>query len=393
MRVFKEKQFIVFCLDDGSTVKYDLEKHHCIGKKGHRVESLQNQLRGITMDDVISCCDDPRYGAFLRFVKRYGDYSHRGINNIGTILKRVKDFKNYEQFFAAGIEDIVDPKFGYKITDIPKALLKLCRDRHLNLSNTMLRFYMQSPDTYQLIFKLDYESLTDRDLQSVMLASVHVKEYYGEREWQYTWTSQPAVPHLVSKYGYSVQALMRYLDYLYTFEALTNIQDVFRELNDYCTMMSAISPKFEKYPKHFLTTHRIASRNYNRLNQHFDEMKFKSRIKEQMEYTYGDYCFIYPKSPQEIKDEAVAQNNCVASYIKRVMEGECDILFMRYKHAPDQSLVTIEVRNGSIVQAKQHYNHPVSSSQQDAIDHWNRWWSNKIKEQNQCVNENLEVAV
>ena len=101
-----------------------------------------------------------------------------------------------------------------------------------------------------------------------------------------------------------------------------------------------------------------------------------------MEKSFGEYAFIYPKCVQDIKDEAVSQNNCVASYIQRVLDGECHILFLRKKDSLDKSLVTIEVRNNKIVQAKRRFNYPVSSEEQDVIDKWDKWWSNKIKNTN-----------
>ncbi|MFN1845118.1 PcfJ domain-containing protein [Clostridioides difficile] len=116
-----------------------------------------------------------------------------------------------------------------------------------------------------------------------------------------------------------------------TYEALNGLGSTLNELYDYVIMMSAISDKYEKYPRHFLTTHKIASRNYNRLKTEFEEEIFNKRIDKTLEYTYQDYKFIYPKTTNEIKDEAVQQNNCVSSYIKNVIDGKCHILFMRKK--------------------------------------------------------------
>jgi hypothetical protein len=148
-------------------------------------------------------------------------------------------------------------------------------------------------------------------------------------------------------------------------------------------MMKRISPKFDKYPKHFLTTHQIASRNYNRLKHEFIEEDFKKRIDKSMEKTFDDYCFIYPNCTQDIKDESVAMNNCVSSYVQKVIDGNCHILFLRYKDSPDKSLVTIEVRNGKIVQALQKYNHPLTREQQEIVDKWNKWWENKNKKESE----------
>ena len=79
-----------------------------------------------------------------------------------------------------------------------------------------------------------------------------------------------------------------------------------------------------------------------------------------------------PKCTQDIKDEAVMQNNCVASYIDKVINGECQILFLRKQSSPEQSLVTIEVRNGRIIQALRRFNNPVTEEDQKAIDYFNR---------------------
>ena len=81
-------------------------------------------------------------------------------------------------------------------------------------------------------------------------------------------------------------------------------------------MMKKITVKhYEKYPKYFLTTHGITVRNYNRLNIQYDEDKFKEKINIQYEWKYKNYIFIYPKSVQDVKDEAIMQQNCLASYI------------------------------------------------------------------------------
>ena len=124
--------------------------------------------------------------------------------------------------------------------------------------------------------------------------------------------------------------------------------------------------------------------------EEFDEKEFQKHINKDMEKNFGRYRFIYPESTQEIKDEAVSQNNCVASYIKQVISGNCDILFLRTKENPDKSLVTIEVRNGKIVQAKQKFNDPVDSEQQEAIDKWNKWYANKINNKNNANKESEE---
>lgn len=391
MKIYKEKQFLIFEFEDGKTVKYDFATKTTIGKKGKPVKNLCSQLSGLTIDDVIENCVDKAYAKFLAFVKRqYSYHSCHNITNIGTVLDKVPNYAKYEQIFSAGIEDIIDYNFSHSISDIPKGLIKLCREYDIKLSNEFLKFYKENPDGYLTAYKQKYDSLNDNDVYKVLSSSKSVREYYGTRTYDYTWTRVSTFSELIKVYGYTVKGLMSYLDYLKTYEALDNISSTLGELYDYAKMMKEVSNKFDKYPRHFLTTHQIACRNYNRLKQEFDEAKFKDRINKNMEKSFGDYTFIYPKCIQDIKDEAVQMSNCVASYVQKVIDGQCDILFLRKKESPDKSLVTIEVRDNKIVQARQRFNYQVTSEQQEVIDKWNKYYENKIKNLNKKESEELE---
>lgn len=190
---------------------------------------------------------------------------------------------------------------------------------------------------------------------------------------------------LIDEYNYNPKSLLLYIDSLVTYEAFDDVGDLIRELDDYVRMMSRISNKFDKYPRNFLTTHQIACRNYNRLKEQFKENEFKNRIDKRYECSFGKYTFIYPNSTQDIKDEAVKQNNCVASYIKKVIDGQCHILFLRKKGFENDSLVTIEVDpiKNIIVQAKGKFNRDVTEEENKAIEAWNKKFS---------INKDMEVA-
>lgn len=86
MKIYKDKQFLVFDFEDGKNVKYDFATKTAIGKKGKPVANLCSQLSGLTINELIDYCEDVQYGKFLKFVKVHGDYNNRGIYNIGTIL-------------------------------------------------------------------------------------------------------------------------------------------------------------------------------------------------------------------------------------------------------------------------------------------------------------------
>jgi hypothetical protein len=365
----------VFDFEDGKTVKYDFATKTAIGKMGKPVKNLCTQLRGLTVDQMCDMCVDKQYGKFLKFIESSCRADCKYISNIGTILKYVPSYAKFEQIFSAGIDN-VSRDFIYSLSDVPRGLVKLCKEYDIQLSNGIFNSFIQNPNGWILAFNMDYTSLTKRDVKTVLTGNSYGIPIYNGKSY---------FTRLTNDYGYTAKNLMLYIDHLKTFEALDDVYMLIREIYDYASMMKKISDKFDRYPRHFLTTHAIASRNYNRLKSQFDELKFQSRINKSMEKTFGDYVFIYPDSTQDIKDESVSMNNCVSSYISRVIDGKCDIMFMRYKDSPDKSLVTIEVQNNKIVQALQKYNNPLTSEQQKTVDKWNKWWGNKVKESDELA--------
>lgn len=370
MRVYKEKQYLIFKYEDGTDreVKYDFATKTAIGIKGKPVKDLKSQLSGMTMNELIECCDDEKYAKFLDFVRRK---CPNYISNIGTILSKVPRYSSYEQIFSAGFDDIVDIRYFTKtINDIPKSLIKVARDGKIKISNRFCDYWKSNPDAHYIAYQLEYMSLTNEDIYKILISEF---PSYENGDFRY----ESYFNKLINSYGYNPKSLLLYIDALMTFEAITNMYELMRELDDYARMMSTISPKFDKYPRNFLTTHHIACRNYNRLKKEFSEELFKKRIDKTFECTFGDYVFIYPDSTQDIKDEAVSQNNCVASYIDKVIDGNCHIMFLRKKSKLKDSLVTIEIRNNKIVQAKRKYNADVTEEDQVAIDKWNKKFANK----------------
>lgn len=288
-------------------------------------------------------------------------YRKYEISNVGTLLDKARFYSRYEQIFSSGI-DIEPGEQFYE--EIPKGLIKICREHNIKLSGRLLEVYKYDPNLVTHAFSIECSHLSKEDIKVILLANT----YRGNPVGYFVM--------LVNDYHYNVKSLLKYFDYLSGYEALEingYYGGAMRELVDYARMAKAMSAKFEKYPKNFLTVHKITARNYNRLKQHFDEVSFSQRYKKRYEKEIDGYTFIYPKHTQEIKDEAVQQGNCVASYISDVINGNCDILFMRKSNTPDKSLVTIEVKNNKVVQAKGKYNREVTPSESLIIEQYNEY--------------------
>lgn len=345
----KNGKYLEFLLDDGKTVKYDLSTGQSIGVRGKPVNSVCHKMKGYSIKEVIDSIDDENYQNFLRYVYRYNnDYYAR---NFGTLLNKARECRGKEQYFSSGLTDIGwgAPDFKY----CPKGFLNYAIKYGLSITNNAIEAYNKYPNLFNLAFSLEYLSLETKDLERILTHPTHANAYF--------------IPFMMNQYNYQPKSLLLYIDKICTYEAV-GVVEILYYLEDNARMMSFISPKFEKYPNHLLTTHNIVIRNYNRMKQEFSNEMFKKRIDNSLAFTYKEYQVIVPQCPQDIKDEAVQQNNCVASYIDRVIEGTCHIVFLRHKSNPDRSLITVEIRDNKIVQAKAAYNQDPSEKQWEALN-------------------------
>ena len=398
MTVFKDKQFICFKFDDGKMVKYNLANGETIGKNNRVVKSLNTQLRGYTIQNIIDAIEDENYKNFMSFVNTevnrstkinygwYGGYaSNRMVNkitNVGSFLARVNDYAKYEQYFACGLSNVnLDSRSRDRITcqlkDIPKGLLKLCKEHNLRLDNDLLTSYNNIPNLYPVVLDMKFNSIEDFNIRNLL---IYYGKHFDVREGGYCISDYIKIKFLVENYNYNIKSLLTYLDNLMTYEAIENFTHLCTEFYDYVKMASKLSNKFEKYPRYFLSTHRITCRNYERLKHIFEEQKFASRIDTAMEYKVGEYKFIYPQTTQDIKDEAVQQANCVASYIQRVIDGRCHIMFLRKQNKNKdkeeqykESLITLEIVDYKVVQARGKFNRDLNADEKELVNKFNTY--------------------
>ena len=86
-----------------------------------------------------------------------------------------------------------------------------------------------------------------------------------------------------------------------------------------------------------------------------------------------DKYVIFPAvSVESLIDESSQMSNCVRNYCLDVSNNECQIYFMRYKDNLSKSLITIEVRDGKIVQARAKFNELPSEDEMKILKKWGR---------------------
>lgn len=141
------------------------------------------------------------------------------------------------------------------------------------------------------------------------------------------------------------------------------------ELRDYLDMCTSMDIKPTLYSSYLKQTHDITSRNYEvKLTEEQAEM-FESAYKDFKSFTTKDkkYNIIRPKNADDVKHEGSALNHCVASYISKILKRNCLIVFLRKTKALDKSLVTIEINNKAIVQARGASNRSITEDEYVAI--------------------------
>ena len=81
---------------------------------------------------------------------------------------------------------------------------------------------------------------------------------------------------------------------------------------------------------------------------------------------------VCPKRANDLVDEGKALHHCVGSYIDKVAEGRCLIVFVRRVEEPKKPYVTVEVRDGKIAQIHGDHNSKPTEEVQKFIDLWSR---------------------
>lgn len=141
------------------------------------------------------------------------------------------------------------------------------------------------------------------------------------------------------------------------------------ELRDYLDMCASMDIKPTLYSSYLKQTHDITSRNY--------EVKLTEKQAEMFENAYKDfkpfvtedktYSIIRPKNADDVKHEGSELNHCCSSYIGKVLRRNCLIIFLRRTDKLDKPLVTIELSNKAIIQARGNSNRSITEEEYIAV--------------------------
>lgn len=104
------------------------------------------------------------------------------------------------------------------------------------------------------------------------------------------------------------------------------------------------------------------------------QFKAYMRYLELSKYTYSDDKYIIFPAPSidSMKDEGKQQGNCVGyMYLKSYINCATEIFFIRNLENADKSLITLEFKNGHIVQKElAHHKRNFTDEQNNFMDKW-----------------------
>ena len=175
---------------------------------------------------------------------------------------------------------------------------------------------------------------------------------------------------------YSIN-LRRFIDYicfdLYRQGYGEVTENFFREYMDYLSMQKNFYGKVkEKYPEHFKTAHDVIALKVNlaKAAEQCENFAEQAEQVKGLEYSAMGYCIVVPTEPRELADEGINLSHCVGDYIDRVTSGECHILFLRRRNAPEQSLVTLQLCGQSICQAQGMNRRSITKEERKFLNNW-----------------------
>jgi len=179
---------------------------------------------------------------------------------------------------------------------------------------------------------------------------------------------------LAEPYSLNLRRLIEYIFFDAYSQGIVKIDEYFwKTYEDYLSMQIKIFGKIkEKYPKYLKTEHDVMALKVNMSEIVAKCENFADRSAEISDLAYSGkkYSIVIPDTPQQLADEGINLSHCVGSYADRIINGDCHILFLRKTHAPDQSLVTLQLCRNRINQAEGNHRRRINEEERKFLKIW-----------------------
>lgn len=158
-----------------------------------------------------------------------------------------------------------------------------------------------------------------------------------------------------------------------------DMQDVISEYRDYLRLGQKLGydmkNSFVLYPQDLQAAHDKTACQFEQKKAALLKREFIAVYKDisgELDFERDGMKIVVPSLPDEVIAEGHALHHCVGSYVERVADHECIILFLRRCAAEDQSFYTIEVRDNKAVQVRGMQNCAMTPEVEAFITAWER---------------------
>lgn len=422
---YKDNSKLVFLKDNESLI-FDFKdkgfyKVNPKSKTLRRVISAQAFFRNIEVEDVIRGFEDKIYANYIESINK----GEKRCKNVATLLERVANYSHLEHYLQAGIKFSNPKTFTIPLQNFAKPVREFMATSRIDFTThhkkeiwCRIGKYSWGENRYGYKEEITYNGwekvyMANEEL-FINLCTYINTNYHRDLEVYRLWVevgdaysgNLNIFVELLTNYKLEYKTLFDYLIKVYRYEALT-FNEACILLRDYLKMCKDLQRRsFDKYPKYLRTAHDLILRNYRNRSKTYDEIAFAEKVDKSLTWVKGEYQMVAPVTSNDIKKEATELDHCVASYIDRVLDGTTQILFLRYSikkfkemqatdlneqiakdlglEKPEEvkdeevkpeevkdeeieipSLVTVEIRDGQIKQARGYKNRNVSEAEKD----------------------------
>ena len=216
-------------------------------------------------------------------------------------------------------------------------------------NNSCYKDFKTIPEIIQFMEKCEHWK-SDLDFYKIQRASNLAKSLI---EYYFTGTNESYSSSIeIFKKYYSFGKFVKYVVNESINQGYTRIQNFIIKLRDYLNMCEGLDITPTLYSNYLAITHDITARNHSITISENQELIFKNRYNGFESYIGKNYIVVAPKDTKDIMEEGDKLNHCVASYIKKVLDGKSKILFLRKVDEIEKRLVTVEIVNNVVCQAK-----------------------------------------
>lgn len=136
--------------------------------------------------------------------------------------------------------------------------------------------------------------------------------------------------------------------------------DMYRDyINDRLLLGMPVNSKSDLFPKDLHRLHMNLQTQVRVKDIELKQAKYEERyakLVNMYSFKNDDYMIVVPAELKDLTREGSDMSNCVGTYIDRVANGQCDVVYIRKVSEPDKSFGTMEIRSGRIIQARAKHN-------------------------------------